>query len=136
MQAIETISLNEGWWKELRVRQNGKQKGNVFACYTNSAGAVYYSRTKAEQAGCIDTEPDKRTTRHQKKSPTKKKEKAKAQKPAAKAKRKAAAKTKAKKAKDPESAEETNPDLPLDSDAELESAASQAAASDVDWAGL
>ena len=127
MQAIETKQLNEGWWKELRVRQSGKQKGNVFACYSNSAGQVYYSRTKAEQAGCIDTEPDKRKTRHEGKDKGKNKTKAKTKKKAAAekkatAKKKASAKRKNTKPKDPESAEESND---LDSDEMLGSAASE-----------
>ena len=108
MQAIETKRLNEGWWKEIRVRQSGKQKGSVFACYTNTSGAVYYSRTKAEAAGCCDPEPDRRTLRHKDAANSKKPTKATVErKPKAKAtkKPKAKAKRKTTKRKDPESAQ-------------------------------
>ena len=84
MQALETKRLNDGWWKELRVRGSGKQQGNIFVAYTHESGACYYSRTKAEAQGCVDPEPDKRTLRKGKKNP---KPKAKT-KPKAKAKRK------------------------------------------------
>ena len=87
MEAVETKRLNEGWWKEQRVRASGKQKGQLFAVYSHVSGACYYSRTKAEKAGCVDTEPDKRTLRHQQKQKKSKTPKAKAKrKPKAKAK--------------------------------------------------
>ena len=100
MEAIETKSLNEGWWKELRVRASGKQQGKIFVAYSHSSGAVYYSRTKAEQAGCEDPEPDKR---RQPKAKAKNKAKTKAK---SQAKRKAKAKANNKPAQDPESADD------------------------------
>ena len=128
MEAISTTALNPGWWKELRVRGSGKQKGQVFACYTSASGAVFYSRTKAEQAGCVDPEPDGRTTRRKDKADKSQQPAGKAQskpkaqkKPKAKSKPRATRKPKAKASKDPESVKEDEKEEDSSQDHEMHS---------------
>ena len=64
MEAVQTTPLEGGWFKELRKRTKGAQKGTLFTVYTQaSTGKSYYSRKQAEAVGMVDPEPDGRTKR-------------------------------------------------------------------------
>ena len=60
MEPKEVTPLNDGWFKEVRVRKSGPQAGRPFPVYTNVDGRTFHSRTQAEKNGCVDPTPDGR----------------------------------------------------------------------------
>ena len=62
--AVTTTFLGNGWYKEVRLRAAGKQKGKAYVFYTNRNGQTADSRVKLEKLGGHDPAPDGRTLRH------------------------------------------------------------------------
>ena len=62
-EAVETLNLGGGWYKEVRRRLSGKAAGNLYPIYTHEDGRTCSSKAQLIKMGGVDNSVDRRTLR-------------------------------------------------------------------------